>query len=193
MLLIIGTVIILVYTIICLIKVYRNREQLKNMTGMAIAMILGMVSSTAIGLILGIMFKGDLTASTITAMNFALIVGILVGKPISLLAMGEGVAGGVMGGMMGAMIGDMIPSNSYSFMLVYIVIFSIVSYLFIIHLVDTKAGISKENKLHHPWTAKAIISVTVMFTLVTLVTLGYLDTEIIGDENKLEAEERHHH
>lgn len=191
MLLIIGTIIILVYTTVCLIKVYQNKELLANMTGMAIAMALAMISSTAIGLILGVLFKGDLTSSTIIAMNFALIVGILVGKPISLLAMGEGVGGGAMGGMMGAMIGDMIPSNNYSLMLVYIVIFSIVSFLFIIHLINTKVNEHPKNKTSRTWSTanKAIISVSV---LLTLVILG-LQIETTDHKNNQKVDEVHHH
>lgn len=74
------------------------------MAGMMISMSLGMIGGLTVGVILGILFSGDLFTSTILAMLFGLITGFLAGLPIGFMPVIDGTMTGIMGGMMGAMI-----------------------------------------------------------------------------------------
>ncbi|MGG0288825.1 hypothetical protein ABEY41_27885 [Peribacillus butanolivorans] len=190
MLLMISTLLVLIYTSACLLKVYRNRKILVNMTGMMVAMIMGMASSTAIGLISGVIFKGDLTLSTIVAMSFSIIVGILVGKPIGLLAMVEGIAAGIMGGMMGAMLGEMLPLNNFNLMLVFIDILFIISAMFIIHFINVELKKNQENLVSYPrsfpWIVISILSAIIIFTC------AHLDTKSVDSYNQVDETHEHH-
>ncbi|WP_191567210.1 hypothetical protein [Metabacillus idriensis] len=191
MLLTISTLLVLIYTSVCLLKVYLNRKTLVNMTGMMAVMIIGMASSTALGLIAGIVFKGDLTLSTITAMSFALIIGFLAGKPISLLAMAEGIAAGIMGGMMGAMLGEMLPLNNFNLMLVFIDILFIISALFISHFINSELKKDQENSvsypLSYPWIITSILSAIIIFTF------AHLETKSVESNNQVDEIQEHHH
>jgi len=88
-----------------------------NMTGNMVAMTTGLISNLTIGVILGMMFAGDLVLSTGLSVLFCFAIGYLVGKPLHLLAVIEGIGGGIMGGLHGAMLGEMIPRARWDVML----------------------------------------------------------------------------
>jgi large-conductance mechanosensitive channel len=191
MLLQLSAFLVLIYTAISILKVYRHKNKLVNMTGMTIAMLLVMASSLVIGLIAGIAFKSDLTISTIIAVSFSIIVGALVGRIISLLALVEGIAGGVMGGMMGAMLGEMLPSDNFKLMLVFTDVLFIASFLFIIILINTE--LKKHNDKHEPitlyprtfpWVLTTVISAVIILTFAQLETKPVL--------SKSNVQEMHH-
>jgi hypothetical protein len=192
MLLMVSTLLALMYTGVCLMKVYLNRENLGNMTGMTVAMILGMISSLTVGLIVGIVFTNDLTLSTIIAVSFGIIVGVMAGKPISLIVMLEGIGAGVMGGMMGAMLGDMLPLNNNNLMLIFMDILFILSILLIIHVINIEINKDKNKNLvfnvrFYPWIITSIISVIILFTC------AQLDTDSVEINNQVEENHEHHH
>ncbi|MEW4428188.1 cupredoxin domain-containing protein [Paenibacillus pabuli] len=93
---------------IIVLNTYRRKERITGMSGMMIAMSIGMMSSIALGFQLGIVFDHDLAIPSIIAILFGLGVGYLTGKPISVLASLDGMLAGIMGGMMGAMLGSML-------------------------------------------------------------------------------------
>ncbi|WP_018393281.1 hypothetical protein [Bacillus sp. 37MA] len=191
MLLTISTLIVLLYTSVCVVKIHQVRKNLKNMTGMMIVMVLCMGSSLTIGLIVGIFYTSDLAHSTMIAMTFSLIVGYLAGKPINLLAIGEGMAGGIMGGMMGAMLGDMLPLGNYAAMLIYMDILFIVSILFIVAMMNVELKKDQENLTFkprtYPWIITTIISVIILFTFT------YMDTKSVEPSNQVNEGQHQHH
>lgn len=193
MLLMISTLLVIFYTNICIMKVYNHKNKLVNMTGMTVVMVLVMASSLVIGLIAGITFKGDLTLSTIVAISFSLVVGVLVGRFISLLALVEGIAGGIMGGMMGAMLGEMLPSDNFKLMLVFTDVLFITSFLFIIILINSelKKNKDKEEPISFyprtfPWVLTSVISAVIILTVAQLETKP-------GVSNSNVQEEPHQH
>lgn len=117
MLLNISVVMVLVYTAVCIGYVQIHRKHLLNMTGNMVAMTTGLISNLTIGVILGMMFAGDLVLSTGLSVLFCFVIGYLVGKPLHLLAVIEGIGGGIMGGLHGAMLGEMIPRARWDVML----------------------------------------------------------------------------
>lgn len=160
------------------------------MTGMTVVMVLGMVSSIALGLIAGIIFAGDLTISTIIAMVFGIIVGVLTGKSISDVVMLEGIGAGIMGGMMGAMTGDMLPPDGYYLMTVFMDVCFIASVLFISHIINQelkKANMPVSKYRFYPWIITSIASVMIIFTF------AHLDTNKEEPSNQVNSVNQQHH
>ncbi|MGG3448304.1 hypothetical protein [Domibacillus aminovorans] len=172
-------------------KIHQIRNNLKNMTGMMIVMVLCMGSSLTIGIIVGIFYTSDLTHSTMIAMTFSLIVGYLAGKPINLLAIGEGMAGGIMGGMMGAMLGDMLPLGNYTAMLIYMDILFIVSILFIVTMMNTELKKDKENLTFKPRTYPWII--TTIISAILIFAFSNMEADTIESHQDQKDQHEHHH
>ncbi|WP_336775207.1 hypothetical protein [Paenibacillus sp. MMO-58] len=117
---------------------YKRKEKLTGMAGMMIAMTVGMMSSLALGVQLGIVFQRDLTISSIIAVLFGLGAGYFTGKPVSIMASLDGMLAGIMGGMMGAMLGVML-GVSYTMLLFINLIFIFIMSV-ALQLVNQKAG-----------------------------------------------------
>ncbi|PLR79924.1 hypothetical protein CVD25_22600 [Bacillus canaveralius] len=191
MLLLISTLLVIVYTIVCVIKVHTHKDKLVNMTGMTVAMVLGMASSLTMGLIAGIEFQGNLSLSTIIAIHYSLMVGILVGRPINLLTLVEGMAAGVMGGMMGAMLGEMLPSGDFTLMLVLTDILFMVSVVSIIFLINAELKKTGEPVSFYPRTFPWIV--TSVISAVIILTLATLETKPMLSDSNVQEEQHHHH
>ncbi|WP_409300577.1 hypothetical protein [Peribacillus sp. SCS-155] len=191
LLLLVSTLMVIVHTIVCVVKVHIHKDKLKNMTGMTVAMLLGMASSLTIGLIAGIQFKGNLSLSTILCIIFSLIVGLLVGKSINLLVLVEGIGAGVMGGMMGAMLGEMLPQDNFTLMLVFMDILFIMSTLCIIILINAELKNAGNNisllPRIYPWIITSIISV------VILLAFTQLGSETMVSKKDGLQDHQHHH
>ena len=184
MLLLIGTLLVLTYMSICIMKVYNPKNKLRNMTGMTIVMVLVMAISLVIGLVAGIAFKSDLTVSTIVAISFSLIVGAIVGTMINLLALVEGIADGMMGAML--------PSDNYKLMLVVIDVLFIAIFLFIIMLINTELKKNKETQdpiTRYPRTFPWVL--TTVFSAVIILTFAQLEAKPVL--SKSIVQEVHHH
>ena len=190
MLLIISTLLVLLYTSVCVIKIHQVRKNLKNMTGMMTIMILCMGSSLTIGLIVGIFYTSNLAHSTMIAMTFSLIVGYLAGKSINLLAIGEGIAGGIMGGMMGAMLGDMLPPGNYTAMLIYMDVLFILSILFLVTLMNVELKNDKENLTFKPRTYPWII--TTVISAILIFAFSHMEADTIESHQDQPDEHEHH-
>jgi hypothetical protein len=190
MLLIISTLLVIIYTTICITKVYNHKNHLVNMTGMTVVMVLVMSSSLVVGLITGIAVKGDLTLSTIIAISFSILVGILVGSFINLLTLVEGIAGGIMGGMMGAMLGVMLPLDNFKLMLVFTDVLFIISSLFIILIINSELKKNGESISFYPrsfpWIVTSLISAMIILTFAQLESKPALSKSIVQKEH-------HHH
>ncbi|MBL0385587.1 cupredoxin domain-containing protein [Tumebacillus sp. ITR2] len=143
---------IVLVTVACIGFTYNKRKRLTCMTGMMIAMTIGMMSSLSLGLLLGVLFKHDLTQATIGAVTFGALAGYLAGKPISLMAALDGMMAGIMGGMMGAMLGVMllVPQTMIWFVdFLYVVIT-----LLLIKLIEEETATSREAKHGQPSYAR---------------------------------------
>lgn len=143
---VLGIVLDVLFTGYFIFATYKRREKLTCMTGMMIAMTIGMMSSLLLGLTLGILFKHDLTISTMISILFGLVAGYLTGKPISLMAALDGMLAGIMGGMMGAMLGVMLIVSE-AMLLFMIIIFVVI--LSVLHqVIEEESGKAKaDNKL----------------------------------------------
>lgn len=134
MLLNMSMLIVFIYTVLCIMYVQMNRQVLGNMTGTVVAMTTGLMSNLTIGVILGMVFAQNLVLSTGITIIFCFLIGYMVGKPLGLLAIVEGIGGGIMGGVHGAMLGEMIPIRQWNAMLfitdaMYIAVTALVIYL----------------------------------------------------------------
>ncbi|MCH6269249.1 hypothetical protein [Neobacillus citreus] len=190
MLLVASTVLVIFYTIIITMKLYQTRNQLSNMTAMTVVMVLVMASSLLAGLIAGIAVKGDLTLSTIAGISFSLIVGVIAGRVFSLHTLVEGIAAGIMGGMMGAMLGVMLPSDNYALMLVFTDVLFILSFLFIILLINSDLKKNQESISLYPRTFPWIVT-SVISAMIILTFAQFENIPAAGSQNV--QNEHHHH
>ncbi|GAB6992387.1 hypothetical protein [Paenibacillus pini] len=117
MLLNISGIIVIIYTALCIVFVHQYRLLLVNMTGNVVAMTVGLISNLTIGVILGMIWRDNLVLSTGVSIAFCFMIGYLIGRPIHMLAVVEGIGGGIMGGVHGAMLGEMIPVAKWDAML----------------------------------------------------------------------------
>lgn len=90
---------------------WKYKSDLKEMQVLMSCMAMGMVTGMVSGLLLGFWLKGDPYASTFLSLLVGGGAGFLLGVPVSLLCVVEGVLSGGMAGMMGAMIGEMVPAE----------------------------------------------------------------------------------
>jgi hypothetical protein len=141
MLPILSVVLVLLFTGYNVFYTYKRREKLTCMAGMMIAMTVGMMSSLALGVVLGVTIQHDLTLSTIIAVLFGMGAGYLTGKPISLMAALDGMMAGIMGGMMGAMLGVMLVVSDTLVLFIDIIFIFVMSVL--IQLIDEETGKTK--------------------------------------------------
>lgn len=130
---------------IIVLNTYKRKERITGMSGMMIAMSIGMMSSIALGFQLGIVFDHDLAIPSIIAILFGLGVGYLTGKPISVLASLDGMLAGIMGGMMGAMLGSML-SFTY-IMVLFIDIVFIFIFFVVLQLISSESVERKQIKV----------------------------------------------
>ncbi|WP_337035117.1 cupredoxin domain-containing protein [Paenibacillus illinoisensis] len=136
---ILSMVMVVLFSAYMVLKTYKRKEKLTGMAGMMVAMTVGMMSSLALGVQLGIVFQHDLTIPSIIAILFGLGAGYFTGKPVSLLASLDGMLAGIMGGMMGAMLGVMI-GPSY-----IVVLFVDILFIFILSVALQLADQEAEN------------------------------------------------
>lgn len=129
------------------------------MSGMFIGMMIGLIG----GLILGSQYKGDLFLSTIWGMFLGSASGFIIGLPLSMLSVLEGILAGVMGGMMGAMLGEMLPSERFLIML-FILIMVYTGCMLMIMKIVAKEETEHKRKwwqfdFHHPATPAVLLIV----------------------------------
>ncbi|WP_337035120.1 cupredoxin domain-containing protein [Paenibacillus illinoisensis] len=145
---ILSMVMVVLFSAYMVLKTYKRKEKLPGMAGMMVAMTVGMMSSLALGVQLGIVFQHDLTVPSIIAILFGLGAGYFTGKPVSLLASLDGMLAGIMGGMMGAMLGVMVGSSYIVVLFIdilFIFILSVALQLVALQLADQEAGNSKKT------------------------------------------------
>ncbi|MCM3760424.1 hypothetical protein M3212_06425 [Alkalihalobacillus oceani] len=184
--------IVIIYTLVCIRKVYRNRKNLENMKGLISAMIISMMASVTLGVILGVIIR-DLTFSTIISVSFGIVIAMAIGLPISFLTMLEGAGAGIMGGMMGAMLGDMLPTTNFILMVSFMVLIFILSVLVIFYLID------QELSSQSPQPKNSIPYSKIITTTLSLLILLFSTILESGDLDQIHLEqierhmEGHHH
>jgi len=127
---------------------YRKRRKLTSMTGMIVSMTNSMMSSAALGTMLGIFITDkDVTFPTIAAVTAGMMAGYLTGRPVSLMASLDGITAGIMGGMMGAMLGVMVQPAHATIMICFIdMIYLVVNVLLLrVILEETKEPLFKKT------------------------------------------------
>ena len=196
MLLIISILIILGYTTCLICKIYFNIDKLTGMTGMIIVMSLGMMSSLVIGLISGIVYKNNLTFSTILAVILSLIVGYFLGKRLGLFVTIEGMAASLMGSMMGVMLGEMLPSGKYKIMLAFmdVLYIIVVSLIFLLISNILMKSSDKVPTFIHSYTSIFImVFLTVIVLIATFYDGNYVKKQINDRPVESKMFEHYHH
>ncbi|MEK4436123.1 cupredoxin domain-containing protein [Paenibacillus sp. FSL K6-2862] len=154
---------------IIVLNTYRRKERITGMSGMMIAMSIGMMSSIALGFQLGIVFDHDLAIPSIIAILFGLGVGYLTGKPISVLASLDGMLAGIMGGMMGAMLGSML---GFTYIMVLFIDIVFIFIFFVVLQLTSSESVERKK------TNKSGISIPFIAGIVTVafgaVSVGLL-------------------
>lgn len=162
MILCVSFVFICLLTSMIVFYTYIKRKRFRQMTGMMISMVNSMMTSIAIGTILGIyVVDKDLTLPTMIAVTIGLLVGYITGRPISLIAALEGMTAGVMGGMMGAMLGVMVPPNHTEVIICFIVVVDLLVNVVVFRVISEEMNTSN------------FVSKFLTITLV-LVLMGFL-------------------
>ncbi|WP_024633281.1 MULTISPECIES: cupredoxin domain-containing protein [Paenibacillus] len=156
---VLSMLMVVLFSAYIVLKTYKRKGKLTGMPGMMVAMTVGMMSSLALGVQLGILFPRDLTVPSITAILFGLGAGYFTGKPISLLAALDGMLAGIMGGMMGAMLGVML-GPSY-----IMVLFVDILFIFILSVALQLTDQATDNS---PETNKSGISIPFIGGILTV-------------------------
>lgn len=107
-------------------RVWSGRRRISCMTGMMLAMAVGMMAGLSGGVAAAGLMGTSLWPPTLAGMAIGVLAGALLGAPISLMALLDGGLSGLMGGMMGAMLGLMaqeaLPSIAVMLLLTYLVV-----------------------------------------------------------------------
>ncbi|MFB5763238.1 cupredoxin domain-containing protein [Paenibacillus medicaginis] len=163
---ILSMVMVVLFSGYIVLNTYKRKEKLTGMAGMMTAMTVGMMSSLALGVQLGIVFQYDLTVPSIIAILFGLGAGYFTGKPVSLMAALDGMLAGIMGGMMGAMLGAMLGFSYIMVLFVDILFIFIMSV--VLQLADQETGkthITKKSEITMPFIGGML---TVAFGIVAV-------------------------
>lgn len=141
------------------------------MAGMMISMTNSMMSSVAIGSILGILIQDkDLSMPTIISVTLGMIVGFMTGRPVSLMAAIDGLTAGIMGGMMGSMLGVMLQPKSTDVMIYFIDIVFVAVIVLLIRLIDEETKTNKQDiSIKKPLVANPFFLVIILMCMGVLV------------------------
>lgn len=123
---------ILVVTGAVLFPIRRRASAWPLMTGMMISMGVAMLSSTVVGVLLGMMMGRSLTLASMSAVWMGLLIGMGWGRPFGSLAAWSAVGSGFMGGLMGAMIGVMVVEPTL--LLWFLNLFFVFAILFLVRV-----------------------------------------------------------
>ncbi|WP_088042303.1 cupredoxin domain-containing protein [Bacillus sp. EAC] len=143
---------------------FRNKQKITCMTGMMISMTNSMMTSIALGTLLGVFAESkDLTIPTIAAITIGVIIGYLNGRPVSLMASLDGVTAAIMGGMMGSMLGVMLQPKSIDIMVYFIDILFVFVFVILIRLIGEETREKKQESLvKKPLIANPIVLVVLL-------------------------------
>ncbi|MFS0881178.1 hypothetical protein [Metabacillus niabensis] len=131
----ISSALLVAYLTFYMFVVYPKKQYITKMMSKMTSMVLGMSSSTLIGLILGILLQGNFAKSTILAIIISFVFALLITRPFGHMASIEALCSSLMGGMMGAMLGEMLPSQDSHLMLFFIDTIYIVSMAYMLMLI----------------------------------------------------------
>ncbi|WP_168188643.1 cupredoxin domain-containing protein [Thermoflavimicrobium daqui] len=143
--------VVLIVTMYITMMISSYKKQISNMSAMMIAMTVSMISSLYLGTILGVIGQNRMLEPTIMAIVYGMIIGYLLGKPFTILAILDGVMAGVMGGMMGAMLGVMVLNQSPFWVLLLLGIIFLFIMLLLYHWVKQKAAEQHSISEKYTW------------------------------------------
>lgn len=148
--LVFSLIFISLVTLICIGKLYREKNQIKDSSihTHVIVMALSMITSLTFGIVLGLIYMQDLVTSTIITTFIGIAIGYVVGRPFHQIASLAGMVEGVMGAMMGAMTGSMVHMAASQFLFVLFVI--IVFFVICSSLFSILHGLSAKSKQIKP-------------------------------------------
>ncbi|WP_028390677.1 cupredoxin domain-containing protein [Bacillus cihuensis] len=172
MLLSVSIALIVLLTSYVVYYTFRNRHRLTSMTGMMVSMTNSMMSSIALGTILGAYIQDkDLTIPTILSVSIGMLVGYLTGRPVSSMASLDGLTAGIMGGMMGSMLGVMLQPKSVEVMIYFIVVIFVLVIVLLIRLIDEETKRNNKEKTFNkrPLVANPIVLIVLLVFMSILV------------------------
>ncbi|TFE27472.1 cupredoxin domain-containing protein [Cohnella luojiensis] len=176
MLSVLSGALVILFTIYFIIQTYMRKDKITCMAAMMIAMTVGMMSSLALGVISGVLFKHDLTLSSMIAILFGIIAGYLTGKPVSLMAALDGMLAGIMGGMMGAMLGVMLIVSEPMLLFVDVIFIFIMSVLNQLFDQETGKSTSDQQKISAPHLISLVTLVAGVIFVGVLLLIQRVDS-----------------
>jgi len=162
------------------------------MTSKMTGMILGMTSSTLIGLILGILLQGNFAKSTVLAIIISFVYALLIARPFGSMATTDALCSSLMGGMMGAMVGEMLPSQDINLMLFFIDTIFIVSMAYMLMIIKKEeiAQIKMPPKKFSP-SFSFVLSIIIPIFIVGV--FNFIDQEPQQIQNEEVNHDHMHH
>jgi glucan phosphoethanolaminetransferase (alkaline phosphatase superfamily) len=190
MLLLISTIMIVAYTIYFCIYAGAKKQYVSPASGKCISMSLGMVGSTTIGLILALLFPGELAFSTVLSIAVSFIAAYFIGKIFGLSGIIEAMAASFMGAMMGAMLGDMMPENRETFMIIAMDIIYLISVISLM-LMMNKESVKENQMLKKAKTAPIFLSLVISLSVIGIAAT--MEGSAQGVNENPESGQEHHH
>lgn len=189
MLLIISSIMIIAYTVYFCIHTAAKKQYVSSTSGKCISMLLGMVSSTMIGLIIALLFPGELAYTTVLSIVVSCFVAYFVGKLFGLSGIIEAIAASFMGAMMGAMLGEMVPQNHEAFMMIAMDIIYLASVISMMLMVNKEAV--KEKRIKVTQVAPLLLSLVLSLSVIGIVAI--LEVNVHDKQTNPEISQGHHH
>lgn len=125
----------------------KTKVRVNAVMGKCVAMSYGMVTSTAIGLIITFLLPGDLAVATVVSVLVSILFAFLIGRLFGLVGIIEASAASFMGAMMGAMLAAMVPPAREVFILVSMDLFYIFVVFGLLYIMGQEAAKTTNVKM----------------------------------------------
>lgn len=147
MLMLISSLILIVCTLFFYWNGRKTKAYVNALMGRCVAMSYGMVTSTAIGLIITFLLPGDLAVATVVSVLVSILFAFLIGRLFGLAGIIEASAASFMGAMMGAMLAAMVPPAREVFILVSMDLFYIFVVFGLLYMMGQEAAKTANVKM----------------------------------------------
>lgn len=167
--------------------IFTFRNHVTCMTGMMAAMGMGMSVGLTMGTIFAVWLPGQFFQATFISMLIGGAVGVITGKPISLMAVMDGLLSGIMGGMMGTMLMVMMPSPYIlpTVKIVSVLCSGIIFILFVMLQSEVRVELLEQKSfiLSKPVSMFAVVGLFLAFSFISP----------FQESNLISAEQSHDH
>ncbi|TWT25272.1 hypothetical protein [Planomicrobium sp. CPCC 101110] len=166
--------------VVCTLFFYWNGQKVKAHVnaamGKCVAMSYGMVSSTAIGLIITFLLPGDLAVSTVLSVCISFLFAFGIGRLFGSTGIIEASAASFMGAMMGAMLAAMVPPARELFIVVSMDLFYVFVVFGLLYMMGREAEKTANVKIQLRLLPLAML-------LLSTVSAAGIGTAVAADAN----------